>query len=126
VKGAGFQTHGLRKLEFKAWIISSASVFHKTLCRRVPLASNCLMIQVVVLLGAWQSSSLRFSREESGACSLGCVGIFHAQFMEKMSNHGDAGDIASIPARSVKMKPAKRGMDDFNENEFGFYALRRS
>ena len=48
MKGAGFQTHGLRKFEFKAWIISSASVFHKTLCRRVPLESNCLMIPVVV------------------------------------------------------------------------------
>ena len=49
VKGAGFQTHGLRKFEFKAWIISSASVFHKMLCRRVPLESNCLMIPVVVV-----------------------------------------------------------------------------
>ena len=45
-EGAGFQTHGLRKFEFKAWIISSARVFHKTLCRRAPLESNCLMIPV--------------------------------------------------------------------------------
>jgi hypothetical protein len=49
VKGAGFQTHGLPKFEFKAWIISSASVFHKTLCRRGPLESNCLMIPVVMV-----------------------------------------------------------------------------
>ena len=66
MKGAGFQTHGLRKFEFKAWIISSASVFHKTLCRRVPLESNCLMIPVVVVsprytLRPVQVGAIRFS-----------------------------------------------------------------
>jgi hypothetical protein len=32
--------YDLRQFEFKAWIMSSASVFHKALCRRVPLESN--------------------------------------------------------------------------------------
>jgi hypothetical protein len=44
----GFQTHGLQKFEFKAWIIASARVFRKTLCRRAPLESNCPIIPVAV------------------------------------------------------------------------------
>jgi hypothetical protein len=35
--------------------------------------------------------------------------ISHAQFMEKMSHQGDAGDIPSIPTRAVKMEPREAG-----------------
>jgi hypothetical protein len=45
VKAHGFQTHGLRKFEFKAWIISSASVFAQDAVQARP----CLMIPVVVV-----------------------------------------------------------------------------
>jgi hypothetical protein len=39
--------YGLRQFEFKAWIMSSASVFHKTLCRRAARI-ECLIPVVVV------------------------------------------------------------------------------
>jgi hypothetical protein len=47
LKGAGLQMYGLRQFEFKAWIMSSASVFHKTLCRRAARI-ECLIPVVVV------------------------------------------------------------------------------
>jgi hypothetical protein len=57
--------------------------------------------------------AVEFPKVLSGACSLECVGISHAQFMEKMSNQGDAGDIPPIPTKAVKMEPREAGHGRF-------------